>query len=162
MYVSSRTPLHDFKLNDLVWGSRKLFGTRPKNPNKWTSVSIPCFKAKQCKTQSCWRPVEKVSVSKPCFKVIKQRKTQSCSRPEEKVLEAVREKSRRRREGLFSFSLRKEVIEEDFICVTGKMPERKIKVKKIYKDDKKQESIDYQKYLKEIVPGNWMSDIYCV
>ncbi|KAK1353076.1 hypothetical protein POM88_052914 [Heracleum sosnowskyi] len=133
IYKSSRTPLHNFILNDLVWGSRKLLQcveTKSKITSKSTPVSIPCIKAKQCKRQSSSKPVNKV----------------------------VRERSVRRREALFSVSLCNEDIEQDFIRLTGKMPQRKIRVKKIYKDDEKKDFIDYQKYLKEVVPGSWMSE----
>lgn len=138
MYVSSRTPLHNFKLNDLVWGSRKLLHcveTKSRIVNKSSPVLKPCIKAKRCKRQSCSPPVSK-------------------------ELEVVRERSVKRKEGLFTFSLRKEEIEQDFIRVTGRMPVRKMKVKKTFKNAKQQQKyINYQKYLKEIVPGNWLSEI---
>ncbi|XP_074333050.1 uncharacterized protein LOC141670892 [Apium graveolens] len=139
MYKSSRTPLHNFMLNDLVWGTRNLLQCVKTRPNissasntKLSPVSKPCIKATRCKRQAFSRPVNGV----------------------------VQERRVRRRECLFSLSLRNEVIEDDFVCLTGEIPERKIKVKKVYKDDQKKECIDYQKYLKDIVPGNWMSEIY--
>ncbi|XP_074332704.1 uncharacterized protein LOC141670655 [Apium graveolens] len=138
VYVSSRTPLHDFELNDLVWGSRKLLQTRPKSTNNWTPLSKLCLKAKPCKRQSVSRPVNK------------------------EVLKVVRERRVRRREGLLSLSLREEQIEEDFVRVTGRMPARKMKVKVFDTPQEKQEYVQYQKYLKEIVPGNWLSGIYGV
>lgn len=125
IYKSSRTPLHSFKLNDLVWGSRNLLQcveTRSKLSAKSTPVSKTCIKAKRCKRQS--------------FSKV------------EKVLEVVRERGLRRREGLFSVSLRNEDIEQDFIRLTGKMPQRKIRVKKVYLDEENKDFIDYPKYLK--------------
>ncbi|KAK1372051.1 hypothetical protein POM88_038143 [Heracleum sosnowskyi] len=157
VYVSSRTPLHDFQLNDLVWGSRKLLRIRPKSTSNWTPVSPvspvskPCIKvkAKECKRKSGESLKFKVKVN-PVSKV-------------EKVLERMRERRVRRKEGLFSFTLRKEEIEQDFVRVTGRVPERKIKVKKVFTSaDDEKEYIAYQKYLKEIVPGNWLSGIFCV
>lgn len=124
MYMSSRTPLHYFKLNHLVWGSRNLLQcvqTKPKiSTTKLSPVSKPCIKAKRFKRRSFSRPVNVV----------------------------VQERRVRRREGVFSFSLRNEVIEQDFFRLTGSLPQRKIKVKKVFKDDEENEFIDYQKFLK--------------
>lgn len=69
-------------------------------------VSIPCIEAKRCKTQSCLPPVNN-------------------------ILEVVKERSVRRGESLFSLSLRKEEIEQDFVCISGRMSVRKMKVKKV-------------------------------
>ncbi|WOH10088.1 hypothetical protein DCAR_0729549 [Daucus carota subsp. sativus] len=138
VYVPSRPPLHDFKLPGPGWTTRKVFQcdeTRPDIKKKPVRVFKPCLRVKQ-----------------------------STRQPVNKGCEVVRERSRvRRREGLFSMSLSKEEIEEDFVRVIGRVPQGKKKVKKIFEtDEEEQKYINYLKYLRELNPGNWLSEIYHV
>ncbi|WOH03396.1 hypothetical protein DCAR_0622793 [Daucus carota subsp. sativus] len=77
--------------------------------------------------------VKKVQVSRPCLRV-----KQSTRQTMNKGCQV------RRREGLFSMSLSKEEIVEDFVRVTGRVPQGKKKVKKTFTDAKeKQKYLDY-------------------